>query len=276
MKVSKKLLGGLVSFGAAAFVSAALMMVPACKWQQPKLIEKVTFQPSQNLETIRVSLVFGEQVKTDLAGGFTIMDYGYLFVSPFTSSQHFEVGFDLNTSIFDEQDYVGVEPTTLLPNGMPIGLPNAVVQLSGPSPISPKFDLYGYVDIYGKSWLGVSMMFQFLNNDYFPAGLSITQSFLPNDEGKPGMIASVFGASLNPDGSIKRNGGIGYFANVRQLIEQYVNGGTSSAEAGKVEGYPESISIDGVHADKYINNPAALQKLEDNLIRGFQGLKPLR
>lgn len=269
----------------AAFASAALALgvsfllaaaTPACKWTQTKLIEKVVFQPSQNLETVRVSLVFGEQVKSDLAGGFTIMDYGYLFVSPFTSTQKFEVGFDMNMSIFDEQDYVGVEPTTLLPNGMPIGLPNAVVQLSGPSPISPKFDLYGYVDIYAKSWLGLSTMFQFLNNDYFPAGLSINQSFLPNEEGKPGMIASVFGASLNPDGSIKRNGGIAFFANVRQLIDQFGNGGAISSDGKVIEATADTMEIEGPAAEEYRNNPEKLLRIEENLIRGFKGLKPLR
>lgn len=259
------------SLAFAAMISLTLVAVPGCKVKQSKIIDKVTFKPSQNLETARVSLVFGEQVKTDLAGGFTIMDYGYLFVSPYTSTQRFEIGFDMNLGIFYEQDYVGVAPTTLLPNGMPIGLPNAVVQLSGPSPISPKFDLFGYVDIYGQSWLGVAMMFQFLNNDYFPAGLSISQSFLPNDQGLPGMIASVFGASLNPDGSIRRNGGIAYFANVRQLIDQFgrdaVNG---------IEGEAEALSVEGSNAEYYNNNPEALSKLEDNLIRGFQGLKPRR
>ena len=269
-------MGLVMSFAAAAGVSAALATLPACKYEQPKLIEKVVFQPSQNLETVRVSLVFGDQVKTDLAGGFTIMDYGYLFVSPYTTSQHFEVGFDLNMSIFDEQDYVGVQPTTLLPNGMPIGLPNAVIQLSGPSPISPKFDLYGYVDLYAKSWLGVATMFQFLNNDYFPAGLTINQSFLPNDGGKPGMIASVFGASLNPDGSVLRNGGIALFANVRQLIEQYGNGGAISSNGIVIEGTPDTLDVEGPAAPAFRNNPSKLLKLEQNLIRGFQGLKPLR
>jgi hypothetical protein len=265
-----------ISTAAAVVVSAALATLSACKNQQPQLIEKVVFQPSQNLETVRVSLVFGDQVKTDLAGGFTIMDYGYFFVSPHTESQHFEVGFDINMSIFDEQDYVGVDPTTLLPNGMPIGLPNAVVQLSGPSPISPKFDLYGYVDLYGKSWLGLATMFQFLNNDYFPAGLTINQSFLPNDEGKPGMIASVFGAALNQDGSVLRNGGIALFANVRQLIEQYGHGGASSSSGIVIEGTPESLEVEGPAAPLFRNKPSKLLKLEQNLIRGFQGLKPLR
>jgi hypothetical protein len=115
------------------------------------------------------------------------------------------------------------------------------------------------------------MMFQFLNNDYFPAGLSISQSFLPNDQGLPGMIASVFGASLNPDGSIRRNGGIAYFANVRQLIEQFGKDGLNG-----VEGEAETLSVEGVNAHYYNNNPAELSKLEDNLIRGFQGLKPRR
>ncbi len=199
-------------------VAVAVGLV-GCK-EQNKIIEKVTFKPSENLEVVRISLVFTPRIQSDLAGGFAIKHYGYLFINPYTASQRFEIGFDLNTAIVNEQDYLHLSPTTVLPNGMPIGLPHAVVEIRSPDPISPKFDLYGYVDVLHQEWLGIATMFGFVNDQYFPPGLSVNQAFLQDDQGRPGVIASVFGPTVAGDGSLVRNGGIALFANVKRLIDQ--------------------------------------------------------
>lgn len=197
---------------------AAALGLAGCK-EQNKIIEKVTFKPSENLEVVRVSLVFTPRIQSDLAGGFAVKHYGYLFINPYTASQRFEIGFDLNTAIVNEQDYVHLSPTTVLPNGMPIGLPHAVVEVRSPEPISPKFDLYAYVDVLHLEWLGVAAMFSFVNDQYFPPGLSVNQAFLQDDQGRPGVIASVFGPTVASDGTLVRSGGIALFANVKRLID---------------------------------------------------------
>jgi hypothetical protein len=240
-------------------------MLAAAGCKKPgKIIEKATFKPSENLEVVRVSLVFGPKIQSDLAGGFAIKDYGYLFINPFTTSQPFEIGFDLNTKIVNDQDYIELTPTTVLPNGLPIGLPYAVVEIRAPNPISNKFDLFGYVDVLHTSWLGVAAMFAFLDDKYFPAGLSISQVFLRDAQGRPGVIASVFGPTLNNDGTLLRNGGIALFANVRQLIDQIGREERTFLAEDKVY-------LDGPMAPVYEQNPWQLLKLEANLLRGLNG-----
>jgi hypothetical protein len=238
----------------------------ACK-SGPSLIQKVTFKPSDNLEVVRVSLVFSSSIQSDLAGGFSLKDYGYLFVNPYTPSQPFEIGFDLNTSIINDQDYIKLTPTEVLPNGIPIGLPNAVVEIRALNPISPKFDLYGYVDVLKLNWIGVATMFGFLDDRYFPAGLSLSQAFLRDQQGRPGMIASVFGPTVSGDGTLLRNGGIALFANVRQLIAQA--GGHPPGQ--EQEFYPEGlVEVAGQGAEELRAHPAKLQAIQSRLIEGFQ------
>jgi hypothetical protein len=255
----------------ALLLASALTLLSACKGNNA-LIEKVTFKPSENLEVVRVSLVFSSRIQSDLAGGFSLKDYGYLFVNPYTPSQPFEIGFDLNTSIVNDQDYVKLSPTEVLPNGIPIGLPNAVVEVRAPSPISSKFDLFGYVDVLRLNWLGVSAMFGFLDDKYFPAGLSLSQAFLRNNEGRPGVIGSVFGPTVAGDGTLIRNGGIALFANVRQLISQI--GGSRPGET--LEFYADgTVEVSGQGADAIRNQPERLREIQENLIRGFSRAKSL-
>src|SRR5262249_7527647 len=108
--------------------------------------------------------------------------------------------------------------------GLPIGVAYALAEIRGHNPISSKFDLYGYVDVLHTSWLGVAAMLSFIDPKYFPPGLSVSQVFIRDDQGNPGIIRSVFGPNLNKDGTIARAGGIALFANVRQLISQIHHG----------------------------------------------------
>ena len=269
-KVSK----GFSVRAAAAWMLALAFAVAGsgCKGNNA-LIEKVTFKPSDNLEVVRVSLVFTSRIQSDLAGGFSLKDYGYLFVNPYTPSQPFEIGFDLNTSIVNDQDYVKLSPTEVLPNGIPIGLPNAVVEVRAASPISPKFDLYGYVDVLKLNWIGVAAMFGFLDDKYFPAGLSLSQAFMRDNQGRPGIIGSVFGPTVGNDGTLIRNGGIALFANVRQLISQ-IGGGIPAGET--FEFYSDgTVEVSGQGADALRANPARLRAIQNRLIEGFSQQKSL-
>lgn len=230
------------------------------------LIDHVSFQPSANLESVRVSLVFANTIETNLSGSFTIGDYGFLFVNPYTPSEPFEVGFSLDTNIVNDQNYVKLTPTEVLPNGLPIGISYGLAQIQGETPVSSQFDLYGYVDVLHQSWLGAAALFGFINNQYFPNGLSISQVFLRNAAGAPGVIASVFGPTVDGAGKVIRAGGIAVFANVKQLIAS----GAVGASARRVTYRPEPIPfVSGPRAAEYEGRYTKLRGLEANLVRAF-------
>ena len=247
----------------AAFIVGLATTATGCK-KEYKLIDHVKVKAVENLETVQVSLVFSKQVQSDLAGGFMIKDYGFLFINPFTPSEPFEIGFNLNTNIVNDQEYVSATPTEVLPNGNPIGLDHALVEVRGKQPVSSKFDLYGYLDVSKVSWIGVAAMFSFLNDQYFPSGLTVSQTFLPNSAGRPGVVASVFGPTLADDGSLKKAGGIALFANVKQLM-------SAGLEPGKtlVLTPGEVPQLSGAKAPQYEGNWEALRALEENLIQVF-------
>ncbi len=251
----KRLSVGILALGAAAASGGCNGNV--------SIIDHVAFQPSADLQTVSLSLVFANTIQTNLAGSFTVADYGYLFVDPYTPTAPFEVGFALNTAIFNDQNYVKFTPTQQLPNGLPIGVGYALAQIQGASPISSQFDLYGYVDILHQSWLGTAAIFSFINNQYFPNGLSISQVFLRDSAGDPGVIASVFGPTVDGSGNMIRAGGIAVFANVRQLIANHV---TTQPLILRPELLP---IVDGPRAPEYQGNYRKLRSLEANLIRAF-------
>src|SRR5580700_6089825 len=113
-----------------ASVCALLSLVLVTAGCNPQaLISKVTVGISQNLETVTVTLMFAPQIQETLAGSIAIKDYGDIFVNPSTTTAPFEVGFALNTSIVNDQDYVHFTPTEVLPNGFPIGIGYPVVQV---------------------------------------------------------------------------------------------------------------------------------------------------
>jgi len=249
-------------------IAVSLMVVVAaglssvgCK-KPSSLIEKVVFNPSYDLSSARLSLIFKSNVQSPMAGGIDT-DYGHFFINPFTQTQPFEIGFDLDMNIFYDQDYVGLEPTMYLPNGLPIGIPYPVVQVASPSPIHPKFDLFGYVDVGHQSWLGVAVMFSFLNDQYFPPDLTVQQVFMRDVNNVPRVLAHIFGPTLDQNGTLVRNGGIGLFANVKSLIKDWNNGYKNT------EFLPEkSVKVIGKKAKKYAK-PRTLKKLENKLIRGL-------
>jgi hypothetical protein len=243
-------------------VAAGMMLTTGC--QQNNMVDHVVFKPSDDLKIIRVSLVFKDTVQSNM-DGLVNTEYGQFFMTPYSTTQPFEIGFDLNMNIFYDQHYVGLQPTMTLPNGLPIGIPYPVVEVKDPKPISDKFDIYGYVDVGHLSWLGVSTMFYFMNDQYFPADLAVSSVFLRDATGNPGIIAHVFGPSLSPEGILLRNGGIGVFANVRQLIAQY------SGKSGEMKLYPEKKPIiTGRNADKVTSK--MLKKLQHRMIQGFNGM----
>lgn len=257
-------------------VVAFVMAVTGSGCFQNKLIDRVTLKPSDDLKSLRVSLVFSPTIQTSFGAAFNIKQYGSLFVTPFYGlDQPFEVGFDLNTAIFNDQDYVRLTPTNNLPNGMPIGLPRdkdgkpyALAEVKDAQAVSPKYDLYAYVDVLHANWLGAAAIFTFMDNRYFPPYLSVTQIFMRDAAGNPGVVGSVFGPSLNLDGSLKKPGGIVLFANVRQLLS-----GHALASAKETAFYPEPRAIvTGPAAAEYEGDGQALAGLQQKLVDGMNSL----
>lgn len=236
-----------------------------CK-KENRIIDKVTFELSENLEVVRVSLVFRPRIKSGLQAQFSLMNYGLIFMNPFINEQSpFEIGFELDTDIVNEQEYVHLEPTLYLPNGARTGVPHAIVEVRGNDPIHHQFDLFGYVDVLRASWLGAAGIFSFMDDRYFPRGLTISQVFLRDDGGNAGVIAHVFGPELRPDGTLSRRGGLAVFANVRQLIDQlgvYQPGRTIELKG------ENQVTVAGRNAGKY-RDPRRLAEVQENLIKGM-------
>lgn len=192
---------------------------------QPRVIDKLTYRVSENLETIRVSLVFDRGIQSNLGSGFTLKDYGFLFVNPYTETQPFEVGFDLNTAVLGDSDYLKLAPASVLPNGMPLGVPHPLVEVRAPQPVHPRFDIYGYVDVTQASWLGTGVVLTERDDRYFPQGLSINQILMRDDQGLPMVIASAAGPIQDSEGARLYPGVISLMANVRELIQRAVEEG---------------------------------------------------
>jgi hypothetical protein len=252
---------------AARIVTVALLVMAlgmtGCK-KQTSMIDHVSFKAADSLESVRLSLVFAKSVKSTMAAGFNIKDYGYLFVNPATETAPFEIGFDLATSIVNDQDYVQLTPTTVMPNGIALPINYAVVQIQGENPISSKMDLYAYVDVLHGQYVGAAAIFKVLD-EYFPEGLSVNQVFMRDHQGRPGVIASIFGPETDVhDGNVvTRSGGISVFANVKQLLGKTVPNQVVNVKAS------ENVYLTGSRAKQYDAQPMELRRLESRLIEGL-------
>lgn len=209
--------------------SALLVLNTGCNF---KIIDKVTFALNPNLESARVSLIFAKDIQTDIGGTFSVKDYGYVFANPSTPDAPFNVGFDLNLSIVNDNDYIHYTPTTKLPSDDPLPtlINRALAQIQLEKPVGQKFDVYAYVDILGREWLGVAMILNYIDQKNFPAGLSFSRNFLKDKQGVPRAAAVIFGPKVDSAGNLVVPGGIALFANVAALIKG--NGDIAGADSG--------------------------------------------
>jgi hypothetical protein len=229
------------------------------------LVSRVVFTPSENLETVRLAIEFGSKIKSDFGGAYALKNYGTAFVNPYSLGKPFQVGLELNTGIVDDQDFIELAPTAVLPNGLPIGVDHPLVEVRASKPIHDKFDLSTYVDVLRTQWLGVAALFTFIDAQYFPPGLSISQVFLRDDQGQPAVIGSVFGPTLKGDGTIARAGGIALFGNIRQLIALYLRTG----KPVELKPIPGTLMFFGPEAASYSGDWTSLRALERGLIFGL-------
>ena len=232
-------------------------------------IDKATFKLSDDLKSARVALVFTDKVKAAFETDFAIKDYGSVFTLPFVDGkQSFSAGFDLNMNVVYDNGYVQLEPTSYLPNGLPLGLPNPVVAVPAGSVAGGAAQFLAYVDIKGLSWLGMATMIEAVDQN-FPSGLSISQVFRRNSEGVPEVFGSFFGPTLNSDGSVAKAGGLAIFANVKSLIAAAKEQGSDTIELR-----PEAkLELSGPAAAYYRAHPAELSKVGHAYVEALSSLR---
>lgn len=247
---------------------ALIFSFAACGGKNNQLIEKVSFKPSEDYKSVRVSLIFMNTVQTNLMGTFLLKDYGQIFINPYTPTTPFELGLDLQIDVMNDPDYINIAPTDTFPNGVPMGLGYPLAEIRSPNPISTSFDIYGYVDILKATWLGAAAMFKFMDQSTFPSGMAVTQTFLPNPEMKPRVFGSIFGPTLDSQGTMVKPGGIIIMANIRQLISEGMLRGQA-----QLDFYPGDIMLSGPEAQKYRENPKALQKVYKKVLRAFNSAR---
>lgn len=224
-----------------------------------KIIDRARFQFSDNLEIAQFSLVFTNEVRGQFGGAFALKEYGDLFVNPWTENAPFEVGFNLNwTTIVNEQDYINLQPTLVLPNGEPTDL-GPVVEVRPEQPINRSFDIYGYVDVADRSWLGIAVILNAFTSDILPSEISLRNVFMRDSAGNPVVFAKVFGPTEN------RPGGFAAFANIRYLAENRIS---------RIDLAPGGdVSLQGKNAEYYRSHPDLLKKLQDNVIQLFNTIR---
>lgn len=213
-----------------------------------------------NLETVKVQMNFSDDVQSDLGGSFAVKDYGTIEVEPSTPDSPFNVGFRLNMNIVNDQDYVRLDPTTTLPSGqpIPIAVNRAMAQVKLKNEVNPHFDVYAFVDIVGREWVGLAMTLKFIDNRYFPAGLSVSQNFLKDKQGRARGVAAVFGPKVDENNHLLVPGGIAVFANIKALIDEAR--GSGKLAVMDMKGGP--FMFDGPHADYYEDHPREAYHLQ--------------
>lgn len=199
------------------------LLASGCR-DAPRLVEKVAFAVSPNLEFIEVSVDFGPQLKSDLEGAFPISRYGELFINPWTEVSPFSAGFRLNTNVFNDQDLIRLVPTSVLPNGSSLPLPinAALVAVRSPTPVHEEVDPLGYVDVLGRRWLGAAAEVTALSRA-LPEGLALAHDFFADTRtGKPAIVAAVYGPAPK-DSGYEATGGVAFFGDAGRLIELWRN-----------------------------------------------------
>ncbi len=222
---------------ATTLLSAVAIFGTGCN---SNVIDKVSFSVAPNLQSVRVALEFTSSIKTDIGGTYAVKNYGYLFAAPNTTDTPFTVGLDLNLEVVNDADYIHYTPTTTLPSGDPLPslINRALAQIQLEKPVGQKFDVYGFVDILGREWLGTAVIISIPELVNFPTGLAISQSFLKDKQGNPRATAVVFAPRIE-NGKVIVPGGVAVFANVAALIK----GGSTLFLTSK--GYDEKVFFNG-------------------------------
>ena len=240
----------LVSVVLCACVLAVLPGISGC---DKSIISGVAYKIEPNIETVKLQLNFSQDVESDLGGSFPVKDYGSIEIEPSTPDSPFNVGFRLNLALVYDGDFtdpVKFKPVRDLPSGQVIpiqDLNRAMVQVKLKNEINQNFDVYAYIDVVGKEWIGLAMTLKFLNTKYFPAGLSISKNFLKDESGRARGVGAVFGPKVDGTGHMLVPGGIALFGNVAALLKSTNLGGSDKGSL--------AYFFDGPTAPYYRDNP---------------------
>jgi len=253
-----------MNFRSTQVLSVGMMVVSlalaGCKGSATtSMIQGVNVSLSSDLQTVNVAVVFASSVQSTLSASYSVGSYGDVFVQPYSATQPFEAGFQINTNIINDQKYATLTPTSVLPNGVTTGIGYPVVQVTSPTLNTNFADFVAYVDVKEGNWLGMAAIFSFATNQYFPADLSLTQVFERDSAGNPEVFASVYGPTDNSDGTLSRNGGIALFANVKELIaaKKLTPGKTASFKAELIP------SVSGKNAKALAGKYDEMERLQD-------------
>lgn len=200
----------------ALFVTALSVLATGCN---TKVVDQVKAEVFPNLESVRISLLFDKGIQSPMGGSYEVGNYGSLFLDPSTANAPLTAGFDLKLSVVNDTNYIHYTPTTLLPSEDPLpGVINrALAQVKMERKVGDKWDVYAYLDILGREWLGVVVMLDAVDEKNFPAGLSIMENFLKDSQGNARASAVAFGAHTSNGKTT--SGGFGIFANVASLLK---------------------------------------------------------
>ncbi|MEW6057400.1 MAG: hypothetical protein AB1540_12380 [Bdellovibrionota bacterium] len=265
MKARRRILG-IILVLTTVFLSA----FSSC---QHPLISDVSYEIAANLESIKFRLNFAPGVTTDIGGTFPVKDYGTIEVEPSTPETPFNVGFRLNTSIFNDQELLDLAPVTILPSGqpLPVALNRAMAQVKLKNEVDPNFDVYLYVDVLQREWLGLALTLKFINTKAFPPGLAVTRDFLQKN-GRAQAVGAAFGPRVDNQGKLVVPGGIAVFANVQELLSDArktkILNGTDSAGGPFVFYGPDALH--------YSNSPEEAQYLQEFFKQALSGRTPSR
>lgn len=239
-----------------ATLLAALMVFSGC--DSSSLVSSFNASVEPNLETLTTNLVFAKDVKSDLGGSFSIKDYGTIDVQPSTPETPFNVGLRLNLDIVNDLEFIRYQPTTTLPAGQPLPtlINRAMAQVKLKNDISSNFDIYAYVDILGKEWVGAVLTLKFLNN-CFPAGISITKNFLKTKNGPARGVGTFFGPKLDDNGKMLVPGGMAVFVNAKALVDE-----ARGKQLALLDTKGSAYMFGGPTGDHYAKNPSQAQHLE--------------
>jgi len=229
---------------------------------------------SENLSTVDVALSLSKNIETDFGGTFDVSndgrDYGRLYLEPWTPTAASRIGFELNTEIFNDPGFnnpLFFEPTQLFPNGerLPriIDRPMAMVKLKNEdangNPIERNVDVYAYVDVKQRDWLGVAVTLKKANKKYFPEGLVLTQYLAKDAKKNPRVAVSVFG----PRDGVEGHAGISVFANVKAFMAAARGNSKVAARMIAYEIKKASDPVfEGPRGNYYKKNRSAARSLE--------------
>jgi hypothetical protein len=251
-------------------VAICAWMASSCNDKAADYLQKATFDLSDDFKSARIALVFTPKVKATFGSDFSIKDYGNLFTLPYVEGQQpFTAGFDLDMNVLYDNEYVEMAPTERLPNGLPLGLPHAVVGVEAGSIGGAHF--HAYLDIKELSWLGMAVMIDAVDEN-FPEDLSVSQVFRRDAAGNPEVFGTFFGPMLDKQGNVIQSGGLALFANVKALIDARAEGRVNAA--GAVELSPEAgFELSGPAAAYYRAHPAELGRISQKYMEALSNLR---